>query len=438
MDLLVIGILGILVLIGMLAIGVHIGIALGTTGFLGLVFVVGLDAAIQMATTSVYYKIANYALIVIPLFVLMGLLGAGGGLSKAIYDSLAVWTGKMKSGLGMATILGCAGFGAISGSSIVTAAVFAKVSAPEMRRHGYDKRIAYGVCASAGSIGMLIPPSVLAVMYGILSGLSVGKLLIAGIGPGVMLTVLFCVQIILLGRLKPDLILSQGGEASSWRKRFATIPSFWPVIVTAGIIFGGLFGGVFNPTEAAAVATFVIFVLLVISQGRSSFKMALSSLFETAMTSSMIFIILAGACIFSRFLVLTGLSDKLVDIILNCQVSNLVLVSILAVFYLLMGVVIDSISMLAISIPFIQPIIEQAGIEPYYFAMVAIVATQVGIITPPLGLAVYTVKSVAEEDVTLENIFSGSLYFLAVLLIGLALVIVFPWLSNVLINIFMK
>ena len=434
MDPLVVGILGIILLLVMLFLGVHIGIALGAVGFIGLTLVVGFDAAVHMATTSIYYKIANYSLIVIPLFVLMGLLGAGGGLSKSLYDGLAVWTGRMKSGLGMATVLACAGFGAISGSSIVVAAVFAKVSAPEMRRHGYDKKIAYGLCAAAGSIGMLIPPSVLAVLYGILSGLSVGKLLIAGIGPGVLLTVLFCLQLIVIGRFRADLIVAEDKPRASWRERFATIPAFWPVIITAVIIFGGLFGGIFNPTEAAAVATAVIFVLLLIIKGLNSWKILRTGLIDTAMTASMIFVILAGACVFSRFLVVTGLSDKLVETILSLNVSNLVLVAILAVFYLLMGVVIDSISMLSISIPFLQPVIEQAGIEPYYFAMVAIVATQVGIITPPLGLAAYTVKSVAEPDVSLENIFSGATYFLLLMVVALGLVVIFPTLSTALIQ----
>lgn len=437
MDPLFVGILGVILLLVLMALGVHIGIALGTTGFLGLICIIGFDAAITMAMTSIYFKISTYSLIVIPLFVLMGLLGASGGLSKSLYDGMAVWTGKIKSGLGIATILGCAGFGAITGSSIVTSAVFGKVTAPEMRRHGYDKKIAYGLCAAGGSIGMLIPPSILAVVYGILSGLSVGKLLIAGIGPGVLLTGLFCLQLVILGRLRPDLIGSKGTGGSTWKEKVKTIPSFWPVMVTGLVIFGGLFGGVFNPTEAAAVATVLIFVILVFTKGKEAWLSLGAGLLDTAKTAAMIFLILAGACVFSRFLVISGISDKVVEIILDLNLSNLGLVVILGFFYLLMGIVIDSISMLAISIPFLQPIIDQTGIEPYYFAMVAITATQVGIVTPPLGLAAYTVKSVAEPDVTLEDIFSGSFYFLLALMVGLALVVLFPSVSNVLVSTFM-
>ena len=433
MDPIVIGVLGIVFLLIIISVGIHIGIALGVTGFLVMSFIMGVNAAMRMATESIYFANASYALVTLPLFILMGYLGAGGGISKILYDGLSKWTGKLRGSLGIATVLGCAGFGAVCGSSIVTAAVFAKVSAPEMRRHGYHKKIAYGLCSAAGSIGILIPPSILAVLYGILTGLSVGKLLIAGIGPGLLLTLLFSLQIYFTARFRPNLIAPVTKE-SSWRERIATIPSFWPVIITALVIFGGIFSGIFSPTEAAAVGTLVIFLLLVVTKRRQSWKMLKESLKDTASTSAMVFLTMAGACVFSRSLVATDLSEKVVEIILGLQIGNFWLILLLVGVYLFLGCLMDSISMLTITIPILNPVIIKLGIDPYYFALIVIVSTQVGIITPPFGLSVFTVKGVAESDVTLEDVFSGAMHYFYIMVASIVLLMLFPFLITGLIS----
>lgn len=433
MEPILIGTLGIIFLLIIIALGVHIGIALGVTGFLVMAFIMGMDTAIRMATESIYFANSSYALVTLPLFILMGYLGAGGGISKTLYDGLSKWTGKLRGSLGIATALGCAGFGAVCGSSIVTAAVFAKVSAPEMRRHGYHKKIAYGLCSAAGSIGMLIPPSILAVLYGVLTGLSVGKLLVAGIGPGLLLTLLFSLQIYFTSRFRPDLITPATKDAT-WRERIAVIPTFWPVIVTAFVIFGGIFSGVFSPTEASAVGTLVIFLLLVVTKRRQSWNMLKDSLKDTASTAAMVFLTMAGACVFSRSLVATDLSEKIVEIILGLHIGNFLLISLLVVVYLFLGCLMDSISMLTITIPILNPVIVKLGIDPYYFALLVIVATQVGIITPPFGLSVFTVKGVAESDVTLEDIFSGAMNYFYIMVGSIVILMLFPFLITGLIS----
>ena len=432
MDLLLIGILGVVALVVLLFLGVHVAIALAAIGLGGLTVVVGFDSAIWLVTTTIYYKIASYALITVPLFILMGLLAAGGGVSTKLYDGLSLWLGKMKSGLGIATVLACTGFGAVTGSSIVTAAVFAKISAPEMRRHGYDKRLAYGICASAGGIGMLIPPSVLAILYGILSGLSIGKLLIAGVGPGLLMAILYCAGIVGIGRIRPDQIKAIPITGVTWRQRFAVIPSFWPIVVTAAIILGGIFSGFFTPTEAGAVAAFVLAMLVIAVNRRQSPRILTSALTDAATMSCMVFIILAGACVFSRFMILTGITDAVLGLIVGANLSNLLLVVLLTVFYLAMGTLLDSISMISITIPVLVPILGALGIDPIWFAMIVITATQVGIITPPVGLSVYTSKAVAEPDVTLEDIFAGVVPFLVLGIVLLVVLIVFPEISTVL------
>ncbi|MDX9823148.1 MAG: TRAP transporter large permease [Syntrophales bacterium] len=425
MDPIYIGILGIVFLLVVIGLGIHIGIALGLTGFLGIMMITGFGPAARLAMESMYFTNASYALVTLPLFILMGYLGAGGGISKTLYDGLSKWTGRIKGSLGVATVLGCAGFGAVCGSSIVTAAVFAKVSAPEMVRHGYDKKIAYGICAAGGAIGMLIPPSILAVLYGILTGLSVGKLLLAGIGPGLLLTLLFSLQIVIYSHRHPN-PAAEAMAPVTWKERFATIPSFWPVIVTALIIFGGIFGGVFSPTEAAAFGTVVIFFLLITTRGNQAWGMLRVSLRDTASTSAMVFLTMAGACVFSRYLAITGISEEVVEIILALNLGNFMLMLLLAVVFLALGCLMDSISMMTVMIPIIHPVIMKLGIDPYYFALIFIVATQVGIITPPFGLAVFTVKGVAEEGVTLEEIFMGSMGFFYIMCASLVIMILFP------------
>jgi C4-dicarboxylate transporter, DctM subunit len=425
MDPLIIGALGIVFLLVVIGLGIHIGIALGLTGFLGIAMVVGFGAAARMSTQSMYFTNASYALVTLPLFILMGYLGAGGGISKTLYDGLSKWTGEIKGSLGVATVLGCAGFGAVCGSSIVTAAVFAKVSAPEMVRHGYDKKLAYGICAAGGSIGLLIPPSILAVLYGVLTSLSVGKLLLAGIGPGLLLTILFSLQIVYHMHRHPNVVEAGIGRVT-WKERLATIPTFWPVIVTAAIIFGGIFGGIFSPTEAAAFATLVIFLLLIATKGNKAWGMLYTSLQETASTSAMVFLTMAGACVFSRYLAITGISEKLVEIILAVNLGNFMLLVLITVVVLALGCLMDSISMMTIMIPILHPVIVNLGIDPYYFALIFIVGTQVGIITPPFGLAVFTVKGVAAAGVTLEDVFSGAMAFFYLMCFSLVLLMLVP------------
>lgn len=424
MDPNLVGIAGIVVLLLLVATGVHVGIALGMVGMGGMALLMGWENAFTLGTSSMYFNNANYAFVTLPLFIIMGLWGAAGGISKRLYDGLLVWTGKIRGSLGIATVLGCASFGAVCGSSIVTAAVFAKVSSPEMRRHGYDKRIAYGITASAGIIGMLIPPSILAVIYGILTGLSVGKLLIAGIGPGLLLMALLCLDIYYKARTRPDLIVPQPLPQYSLADKLKTLPSFWPVVVTGAIIFGGIFGGVFSPTEAAAVGTLVILALLVLTTRKASVPEVLKGIQETATTAAMVFLTMAGACVFSRYLVVTGLSDQIVTAIVDAQLNTYVLLGILAALYVVLGCLMDSTSMLTITIPILHPIIVELGIDPYFFAIFTIFVSQIGVITPPFGLAVFTVKGVAEEDVKLEDVFAGSAKYFAVM-IGCTLVMMF-------------
>jgi C4-dicarboxylate transporter DctM subunit len=430
MDFVAIGVSGIAVLIVMLALGVHIGVALGFVGFVGSWILVGLKPALWGSMNVFYSQVASYALITVPLFIAMGYLATAGNLSTNIFNSLNHWIGGIKGGVGIATVASCTLFGTICGSSIVTSSVFSIIAAPEMRRQGYDKSLAYGICASSGLIGMLIPPSILMVVYAILSQDSVGKLLIAGVTPGLVLALFYALTIYAMATLRPDLVKQQHGQVVSWRQKFQELKGLWPVAVVIVITFGGIFGGVFSPTEAGAITTFVVLVLVIVIEKKRSVPHIVTALKDTARTSAMIFLIFGGAAIFSQFLVLSGIATRTVEMIIALNLSTIGFLCLVAVFYLVLGCFLDSISMLSITIPLLHPILGRMGIDPIYYAVVVIVAIEIGMLTPPVGLCVYAAKAVAEKDVTLEDIFRGSIPFFVVSMIALLIFILVPPLST--------
>ncbi len=418
----------------LLAAGTHIGIALAVSGFIGTLFVMGFSPAIATAVTAIYHKITNPVLITLPLFTLMGYLAAAGGISRHLYDSLSLWLGKVRGGLGMATVFCCTAFGTVCGSSVITTAVFTKISAPEMRRHGYAKQIAYALCASAGSIGMLIPPSVLAIVYSMMSGESLAKVLMAGVMPGLLWAGAFCLTVVVIGKVKPSWVpLSQGGTAT-WGQRLASLKLWWPILVVAISIFGGIYGGVFTPTEAAAIASLVLIAIFSLTriiartrrEQRESLGELKSILNDTATTSGMIFLVMGAATIFSNFVALSGVTSKVSGIVIGLGLSKLGLVLTFAGVYLVLGCFLDSISMLCITVPIFNPIIKAAGVDPMWYATIVITSVEIGLITPPVGLNLYASKAVAESDVTLEDIIAGILPFLAAEFVCLALMFAFP------------
>ncbi len=436
-----ISLIGVIALFVLLAIGVHIGFALIISGFVGLFLLrPDIHAIMNMVITAFYHKITMPVLITLPLFIIMGFLASGGGISQNIYRSLSLWVGRFKSGLGIATVLACTAFGTVCGSSLVTAAVFTKISAPEMRRYGYDKKLAYAICASAGSIGMLIPPSMLAVVYGILSGESIGKLLMAGVAPGLLLMVVFSAQIIFYySRFKPEMLNVDGKGTvrnATFQEQIASLKHWWSVLVVAIIIFGGLYGGVFSPSEGSAVAAFVLLVIYLIlgyvnrhipRESGLTMKGELASIFsETAVTSAMIFFVMGGATVFSNFITLTGITARVSQYLLGASIPHLGVVLIIMVIIMVLGCFLDSTSILCVTIPVFNPIIKSLGIDPIWYATCVIMATEIGLITPPFGLNVFATKGAAEQDVGLEDVFAGSMSFFAGMLFVLLLLLFVP------------
>lgn len=434
MDAITISILGIIFLAVLLLAGVHIGVSLGVVGFIGTWLLLGFRQALWGSVNMFYDQVASYSLITVPLFIAMGYLASAGKLSSNIFNSLNHWIGRVRGGIGIATVGSCTLFGTICGSSLVTSSVFALTAAPEMRKQGYAKTLSYGICASSGIIGMLIPPSILMVVYGVLSGDSVGKLLVAGITPGLMLTIFYSLTILFLAKFRPHLIQNPEGEKLPLKEKLKELIHLWPVFIVIVVIFGGIFGGVFTPTEAGAIATFIVLVLLIILERKNCIKPIISALSDTARTSAMIYLIFGGSAIFSQFLVLSGLTGRFAEFIISLNLSKFVFMVIISLLYLVLGTLLESISMLSITIPLIYPILGPMGIDPIWYAVVVIVAIHIGMITPPVGLCVYGAKAVAESDVSLEDIFVGVIPFFLVSLLALILLIFLPSLSTFLPN----
>jgi tripartite ATP-independent transporter DctM subunit len=426
-----IGILTIIIFLVLLFSGFYVAVALGIAGLIGMTALVGFEPAMGALATQAFHYGTQYSFIIIPLFVAMGLFAAEGGVSKDAYDAMAKWLGGIKGGLGHATIGACAMFGTLTGSSIITAVVFAKTSVPEMRRLGYDAKLSYGLVSSAGAIGLLIPPNLLAVVYALLTEESLGKLLMAGIGPGIVLTL--CLSLGFVGILvwRPSWGPAAGEQRATWRERIASVPKLWSILVVAFVVIGGIYFGIFTVNEASGIGTLLLLVLYLCIKGfsKQSWQVIMSALRESLSFTAMILLILIGSQVFARAIVLSQIGPTLSEIIIGWHLSPLQFVIAMTVVYLILGCFIDGISTMAITIPIVYPIVSKMGIDNIWFATVMIVATQIGNITPPFGLCVYAVKAVAGPEFSIGDIFKGALPFLFFELVCQAIVIAFPAVS---------
>ncbi len=432
MDHLGLGIAALFFFLLLLAGGVYIGVALGLVGLVGTAVLIGFQPALNMLATTAFNFGLTYALIVVPLFVAMGLFASEAAVTQDIYLALSKWLHGIRGGLGLATIGGCTLFGMLTGSSLVTSVVFAKVSVPEMRRYGYDAKMSYGLVCAAGIIGMLIPPNLFAVIYAFMTEQSVTKLLLAGIGPGLLTALCLGGGLIALISLRPSLRPSVQLPAVTWKDRIAAIPKLWSALVVGIIVIGGIYTGVFTVTEAAGIGTFVLFVLFLLIKkvSRQSFQVLGAALRETVSLTAMIFILVIGAMVFTRFLILSGLAAKMTNIIIGMKMSGIAFTIAANVLYLVLGMFFDPVSIIVMTVPVLHPIAAALGLDPIWFGTVLIITANVGGLTPPFALTVYAVKAVAGPELTLEDVFRGSFPFLMVMLVVIAICIWLPSLST--------
>ena len=423
MDPIMVGILGSGLLFLFLLMGVPIAFSLMLVGFLGTTYLTSINAALPMVARTVYESSSHYPYTIIPLFIVMGSYAEITGISGDLYDTFDKWLRRLPGGLGMATIASIAGFSAISGSSVASSAAFGKVAYPEMRRFNYSPRLAAGTIAAGATIDFLIPPSLGFVIFGMLTEQSIGKLLISGMIPGLMLAGAFMAILYVWVRFHPNSALSSP-EGVSWKEKISALKGIWETIVIFLLVIGGIYTGLFTPTEAAGVGATLIF-LMAIWKRKLTWKILLASLFEATRVSVMVLFLVAGANVFSYFLALSTIPMKVSTWIIGLGVSKYLVLTIIVFIYLLLGCFLDAISMMILTLPVIFPVILNLGFDPIWFGVVCVLMMGAGLITPPMGLCVFTVASIA-KDAPLEEVFKGALPFLIAILLITFLITLYP------------
>jgi tripartite ATP-independent transporter DctM subunit len=423
MDPVMVGIFGVCLLFLFLLMGIPIAFSLMLVGFLGTAYLTSINAALPMVARTVYESASQYSYTIIPLFIVMGSYAEISGISSDLYNTFDKWLRRLPGGLGMATIASIAGFSAISGSSVACSAAFGKVAYPEMRRFNYSPRLAAGTVAAGATIDFLIPPSLGFVIFGMLTEQSIGKLLISGIIPGLVLAGAFMVILYVWVRFNPDSALSRP-EGVSWKEKISALKGVWETVVIFLLVIGGIYIGLFTPTEAAGVGATLIF-LMAIWKKKLTTRILLDSLLEAVRVSVMVLFLVAGANVFSYFLALSTIPMKVSTWIVGLAVSKYVILAIIALIYLLLGCFLDAISMMILTLPVIFPIVLSLGFDPIWFGVICVLMMGAGLITPPVGLCVYTVASVA-KDAPLEEVFKGALPFLIAILFVTFLITLYP------------
>jgi len=414
-----VGLIGCGVLIVLLLIGIPVAFSLLVVGLGGLSLVIGWRPTLGTLSTLPFFGSAQYSYTPMPLFIFMASLIFATGIGTTMYDSAAKWFSRLRGGLGISTTVASTLFGTLTGSSLVTAAMFTKVSVPEMKKYGYNSPFAYGLTCASSVIGMLIPPSMLAILYGILAELSISQLFMAGLGPGLLTALGFSLLIFFMVKRNPKLA-PMAAERFTWRQKFVSLHGIWSILLVALVMLGGIFTGLFTVTEGGAIGAFGIFVIVLVTRKLSWQIMRWVSL-DTVKTNTMIFLLLIGATLFSRFVTITGITSKSVELISGAGLPGWGVMVGFMVIYIALGCFLDPISILTITLPLVLPVSEAYGWNPIYFAMLIIYNMHIGTITPPVGLTLFAVKGASGDEAAFEEIVRGTVpfYILMVLIIGI-------------------
>ena len=444
-----VSLIGFAVLLALIFFGVPLGFALIAVGLVGFAWVradmVGqalltwgegglalnaraVNGALVMAGQQMFDQVTNYGLTVIPLFVLMGAFIHRSQLAQELYDAANAFVGHRRGGLAMGTIAACGGFGAVCGSSLATAATIARVAMPSMRRFGYHDRLSAGAIAAGGTLGIMIPPSVPMVIYGLLSETDIARLFMAGILPGLLLIALFFGAIAVTTWRDPA--AGPPGPRTPWGQRLHLLARVWGVVVIFVVIIGGIYAGIFTPTEAAGIGVAAA-ALFAWARGKLGLRALRESLVETGITTGMIFVISFGAVIFSNFVNLAGFTAAISGWLVGLQADPLTVVIAICAIYLVMGCVFDSLAMIILTVPIFATILKPMGVDMVWFGIVVVIAVELGLITPPIGINVFVVKS-SVPDVDVWAVFRGVLPFVLAMLLALALVLAWPGLATTL------
>lgn len=421
----VLGLLGVVLLLVLLAAGVRIAVALGVVGIGGLAVLISPEAALIKSGVVAFEVVSKYELGVLPLFLLMAHLAFSAGASRDFFDAAAKFVGHRPGGLALASIAGCAGFGAISGSSLATVATIGLVALPEMRRAGYSPALATGALAAGGTLGVLIPPSAALIVFGILAEQSIGRLFTAAIIPGLTQALFYMAVIYLLCKWRPS--LGPVSPRAGWRERLAAIRRLADVGLLVILVIGGIAVGWFSPTEAAAVGT-VGALGIGLWRRRLDWPTLKKAMRETLETSGMIYAIVIAAIVFSTFIAATGFGERVAGLIESLDAGPLGVILVLVVLLLVLGMFLDGLAMMTLTIPIFLPLVQEMGIDPIWFGILMVRTMEIGFVHPPVGMNVYVVHSLA-RDIPLMSVFKGIVPFLLADLAHVALLIAVPGLA---------
>lgn len=417
-----VGLVGLSGLLLLLFMRVPIAFALCISGMVGIVAIEGLSVGLFSLGNYPFAFLKSWLLVAIPLFILMGYLASSAGVTGHAFDTANKWLGHFPGGLAMASIAACGAFAATSGSSVATAGMMAAVAIPEMNKYGYNTKLSSGAVAAGGLLGILIPPSIVLVIYGFITKTSVAKLLLAGILPGIFTILVYFIGIYIMVKRNPA--LAPTALRFSWKERFETLPKMWGVTVLFFAVIVGIYAGIFTPTEAAAVGAFIAF-LMSLGKNFQTPGVLSKAFIDTGRTTGMIMAICVGATMFTQFVTLTGLPETVSEAVSGIHLAPVWILIAMLMIYIPLGMFLDTISMLLITIPIFFPIVTNLGIDPIVFGILVVKMEEISMITPPVGLNVYVIKGVA-PDININDIFIGVLPFLLMEFIVIGILIMFP------------
>ncbi len=421
-----IGIIGIVVMILVFLSRMPVAYVMAMIGYLGFSVMISGQGGLNLLARNIYDVFASYGLTTIPLFILMGQWAFNSGISRRLYDTGYKYMGSTRGGLAMATVTACTAFGAVCGSSPATAATMATVGLPEMKRYRYADELATGAVASGGGLGMIMPPSVVLIVYGILTEQSIGALFVAGIFPAILVTILFIISIYIRCRFAPE----QGprGESFTWKEKIKSLAGMGEALIVFFLVMGGLFMGIFTPTEAAAVGSFGVLAVSLIRR-QLSWEGFVNSLYETLATSCMVMLLIAGAVVFGKFLAVTRIPFDIAQWVGGFDLPPYMIMAIIIGIYFLGGCFMDALAFVTLTVPIFFPVVMALGYDPVWFGIIIVMVTEMGVITPPVGINVYVVFGVARRvigEVPLESIFKGIVPFLFAVIAGVIILMIFP------------
>jgi C4-dicarboxylate transporter, DctM subunit len=418
---------GFIALFALMLLRVPVGIAMGTVGVLGFGYMIGdIGPALKLLSQSPIRTATDAEFAVIPLFLLMGAFASASGMSRELFRASNTFLGHLRGGLGIATIAACGGFAAICGSSVATAATFSKVAYPEMRKYGYPQSFATGVIAAGGSLGIMIPPSTVFAVYGLITEQDIGKLFIAGIIPGLLAVGMYIATINIIAFVRPGFLPAT--PRHSWAERIAAVRDVWAVVLLFVFIIGGLYGGLFTATEAAGMGAAGAFIISVL-RGKLSCEDFWRCLVESLRTTAAVFTILIGALIFGYFLTITQTPQKITEFLTGLGLGPYGVLVLIMLMYLALGCIMDAMAMIILTIPIIFPVIKALGFDPIWFGVIIVMTVELGLIHPPVGMNVFVIKSVI-KDVKLSTVFYGVMPFVLTDILRLAILIALPVLAT--------